>query len=69
MIGPFEQYKAAVHVTDVENHRIFSRCSLVYLLPFFVHYPLSFYTLFCFLFVPLFCIYIDVSILCISFIQ
>ena len=47
----------------VENHRIFSR------LPFFVHYPSSFYALFCFLFVPLFCIYIGVSILCNSSIQ
>ena len=35
----------------------------------FVHYPPSFYTLFCFLFVPLFCIYIGVPILCNSLIQ
>ena len=48
----------------VENQIIFPRNSLVYLLPFFVQYPPSFYTLFCFIFVPFFCIYIGVSILC-----
>ena len=61
---------------NVENHRIFSKYSLVYLLPFayrillpFILYFPSFYTLFCFLFVPFFCIYIGVSILCNKSIQ
>ena len=53
----------------VDNKRIFPRYSLVYLLPFFVHYLPSFYILFCFHFVSLFFIYIGVSIPCNSFIQ
>ena len=44
----------------MENHRIFFGLSPT----LFVYYPPSFYTLFCFLLVPLFCIYIGVSILC-----
>ena len=49
-------------VNFVENHRIFSRYSFVYLPTFCVHYPLSFYTLFCFLFIPLVYIYIYIYI-------
>ena len=63
-------------VVPIENHRIFSRYSLVYLLPFvyiillpFTLYFPSFYFLFCFLFVSFFCIYIGVSILCYTSIQ
>ena len=57
-------------IKTVENHRIFSRYSLIYFLPFvyiilpFTLYFPSFYTLFCFIFVPFFYIYIGVSILC-----
>ena len=65
----FNSFVSGNPMITIENQRIFPKYSLVYLLHFFVHYPPSFYTLFCFLFVPLFCIHIGVSILSNSLIQ
>ena len=54
---------------SVENQRIFPRYSLVYLLPFLYIILLPFTRYFVSFFVPLFCKYIGVSILCNSLIQ
>ena len=63
------QYKHGRNYESVENQRIFPRYSLVYLLPFLYIIILPFTLYLVSFFVPLFCIYIGVSIPCNSLIQ